>query len=376
MAPASSVLVHVRSGSSAPSALEDHRVVRVRPEPGPLAADLVHDDQVQVLRVRACARPAASRSDVSAANPTRTRPPGARRARAGCRASARAGAPACRTPSSACLRRRPSDGSRRRRRPSRRRPRRRAADTTAPRISSAVSTCTASPPGGAGTVSGPRIRRTSAPRDDASAATATPILPVERFPMNRTGSIGSCVGPAVTSIRTPSRSCRRATARSTARKMSSGSARRPRPSSPAASGPDDRTDEHGASLGERRDVRGRRGMLPHAGVHRGRQDQRAGRLEQGRREQVVGDPRGELRDDVGRRGSDDGDVDVVRQMDVHDLAGVVPERRLDGIAGERRERVGADEPLGRVRQDRRGRRLRRRPGAERATPPCMRRCSP
>ena len=229
-----------------------------------------------------------------------------------------------------------SSGRRRRRRGASPRPSRRAAVVTRRRR---------------GTVSGPRIRRTSAPRDDASAATATPIFPVERFPMNRTGSIGSCVGPAVTTIRTPSRSCR---SRDRALDRSEDVLRLGEPAEPFVAGgerPDDGTDEHGTSLGERRGVRGRRGMLPHAGMHRGGQDQRTGRLEQRRREQVVGDPRGELRDDVGRGGSDDGDVDVVRQMDVHDLAGVVPERRLDRIAGERRERVGADEPLGRVRQD-------------------------
>ena len=111
-------------------------------------------------------------------------------------------------------------------------------------------------PGGGGTVSGPRIRRTSAPRDDASAATATPILPVERFPMNRTGSIGSCVGPAVTSIRTPSRSCRRATARFDGSEDVLGLGEAAETLVAGGQRPDDRTDEHGTALRERRDVRG------------------------------------------------------------------------------------------------------------------------
>ena len=34
---------------------------------------------------------------------------------------------------------------------------------------------------------------------------ARPIFPLERFPMKRTGSMGSCVGPEVTSTRRPVR---------------------------------------------------------------------------------------------------------------------------------------------------------------------------
>src|SRR6266542_2816641 len=55
--------------------------------------------------------------------------------------------------------------------------------------------------------------------------------------MNRTGSMGSCVGPAVTTTVRPARSRSRPTALSTARKTSSGSLIRPRPSSPAAREP-------------------------------------------------------------------------------------------------------------------------------------------
>ena len=65
---------------------------------------------------------------------------------------------------------------------------------------------TTSTPAGGATVPGPSTRQTSAPRAAASAASATPILPLERFPMKRTGSIGSCVGPAVITIRRPARS--------------------------------------------------------------------------------------------------------------------------------------------------------------------------
>ncbi len=239
--------------------------------------------------------------------------PCARRARRGCRASARDGDPERRPPSSACPRRRPSAGSRRPRRPSRRREPRQRRARTARCISSAVSTRTMPTPSGGATVLGTEDHRTSAPRDAASAATATPILPVERFPMKRTGSIGSWVGPAVTTIRTPSRSRSPVSERTTAWKISS---RLGHPAEALVAGgqrPDDRTDEQGTALDERRDVRGRRGMLPHAGVHRGGEHQRARRLEQRRREQVVGDPRRQLREHVGGNRRDDGDVDVVCQ---------------------------------------------------------------
>ena len=51
---------------------------------------------------------------------------------------------------------------------------------------------------------------TRAPRSRAASAIATPILPVERLPMNRTGSIGSRVPPAVTTMWRPARSASRA----------------------------------------------------------------------------------------------------------------------------------------------------------------------
>ena len=62
---------------------------------------------------------------------------------------------------------------------------------TASRICSAVVMRTTWAPAGGATVPGPRIRCTVAPRRAASAATATPIFPLEWLPMNRTGSIGS-----------------------------------------------------------------------------------------------------------------------------------------------------------------------------------------
>ena len=44
---------------------------------------------------------------------------------------------------------------------------------------------------------GPLIRKTLAPNFEAVSANAKPIFPLEWFPINRTGSIDSKVGPAV-----------------------------------------------------------------------------------------------------------------------------------------------------------------------------------
>src|SRR5205085_10991292 len=52
---------------------------------------------------------------------------------------------------------------------------------------------------------GPNNRRAPHPRDAASLARALPKRPDDRFPMNRTASMGSWVGPAVMSMRWPVR---------------------------------------------------------------------------------------------------------------------------------------------------------------------------
>ena len=84
--------------------------------------------------------------------------------------------------------------------------------STAAAMSAVDSTdCTLTPGGGA-TLSGPATRSTLAPRRHAAAASATPILPLLWFEMNRTGSIASRVGPAVISTRLPRKRRRRAPA--------------------------------------------------------------------------------------------------------------------------------------------------------------------
>jgi hypothetical protein len=81
-----------------------------------------------------------------------------------------------------------------------------ARSDTAALMSMAVLTGITSAPGGHGSSVGPATRVTFAPRRVAAAAIAYPIRPDDRLPMNLTGSIGSWVPPAVTSILVPSRS--------------------------------------------------------------------------------------------------------------------------------------------------------------------------
>ena len=112
-----------------------------------------------------------------------------------------------------------------------------AARSTASRMAAAVvASCTVTPRG-AVTLMVPAIRVTLAPRSRAASAMATPILPLLRLPMKRTGSSGSRVPPALTTTCSPSRSPARAKRRSTASTMLDGSARRPTPVRPDASAP-------------------------------------------------------------------------------------------------------------------------------------------
>ena len=149
------------------------------------------------------------------------------------------------------------------------------------------------PPAAPGRVSGPEDQT------DVGALEPTPPRPprrpssrVERFPMKRTGSIGSWVGPAVTTIRD---TVQVAPSRDRALDRAEDVLRLGETAEPFVAGgerPDDRARRRrtprSASVC---DVRGGGGVLPHAGVHRGGHDQRAGRLQQRRGEQVVGDAR-------------------------------------------------------------------------------------
>jgi hypothetical protein len=101
----------------------------------------------------------------------------------------------------------------------------------APASSAALSTRSTRTPRGASSPTFAAIRVTLAPRRAASAASARPIRPEERFPMKRTLSIGSRVPPAVTSTRS-SLIIGVASSRSHASRISAGSASLPIPCSP------------------------------------------------------------------------------------------------------------------------------------------------
>src|SRR5262245_36543577 len=112
-----------------------------------------------------------------------------------------------------------------------------AAARTARRISSLVSTETRSTPYGSGSSTGPLTRTTEAPRFASAAATAYPILPEERFETNRTGSMDTPVGPAVTTTFFPVSWTDLRAAAIVTETIRSGSARRPQPLSRSASQP-------------------------------------------------------------------------------------------------------------------------------------------
>ena len=117
--------------------------------------------------------------------------------------------------------------------------------------------------------------------------------PLRIAPRNRTGSRGSRVPPAETTTRRPARSGRRPRAprASTRRATSANSAgwgRRPLPvSAPVSSDHGGLEHDHAATT-ERRDVLLRGGVLPHLGVHRGRDHDRTARGQQDVGQQVVG----------------------------------------------------------------------------------------
>ena len=113
-----------------------------------------------------------------------------------------------------------------------------SAASQAASISAAVSTGTSLTPAGKGSWVGPETSTVSAPSAARAAAMAWPCLPEEWFEIYRTGSIGSRVGPLVTSARFPASFLLPISTCSIAAMISSGSAMRPDPTSPHASSPE------------------------------------------------------------------------------------------------------------------------------------------
>ena len=157
------------------------------------------------------------------------------------------------------------------------------------------------------------------------------------------------------------------TSASIAASRSAGSGSRPGPASPCGRQAPAAGLEHGrAARAQRRDVRLRRGVLPHLVVHR-RARRAAGSVggERGARQEVVGEPGGELGDRVRRGRRDREDVGVADELEVAErvvvgqrLAGERAARRValelvdeDRRAGQRGERGGADEARARRRLD-------------------------
>ena len=96
-----------------------------------------------------------------------------------------------------------------------------------------------------------------------------------------------------------------------------------------------------------RDVLDDRRVLPHFGVHRRAQHHGRTRRQQDIGQQVGRQPDSIGRDQARRRRRDQDQVSCLAQLRVRDRSvRVVPESSPDRLAGERRERGGAEEPLG------------------------------
>ena len=145
--------------------------------------------------------------------------------------------------------------------------------------------------------------------------------------MKRTGSRSSTVGPAVTRIAAPAslpapreqrldglddrlRLCQTARPHPAARQIALA-----------------RVDEADARAAKRRDVRLRRGVVPHVRVHRRGDEHRRARREVQRGQKIIGKSVRELRETVGGGRRDEQQVDARRERDVLDV-GVGPGREL------------------------------------------------
>ena len=251
------------------------------PKPEPASATSLATSRSTPLRASLSA--ARSSEPVSAANPTRTgvgRSGAAGRRAVAVEAAAiarpRRGCPASASSSSGRARRRASSFGRRRARPevgdggghdegveAGRVGIGRASRSSAARRSAVDSTRTTvrAPRSGSGTSMFAGDERHRAPRGRAPPrATATPIFPVERLPMKRTGSIGSRVPPAVTTTCRPARSASRPGPTRGGRAAGSGCADRP-----VADGRDDRVDDR-VELGQPPDARLARRQRPRLGL--------------------------------------------------------------------------------------------------------------
>ncbi len=103
-------------------------------------------------------------------------------------------------------------------------------------------------------------------------------------------------------------------------------------------------DDERAPAAQRRDVVLGGGVLPHLGVHRGDEHDRAAGGEQRVGQQVVGEAVRGLGQEVGGRRRHDHEVGVLADPDVRDLVHVVPHLGRHRLAGQRGPGGRADEP--------------------------------
>ncbi len=300
---------------------DDLVLVGVEADAGP--RDVVRDEEVDALVRRASVPRSRGGRCVSAAKPTRTAvrraAPAAARRMSGVATSPNAGTPAARlifsgagdstakSAGAAAISRTSADA---------------ISARTASRISDARSTLTTRTPGGEARDTGPLTRTTSPPRAARPRARA-------RSPSSPScGSRGIGPGrPARAWVR-PSRgrgarraNARRRPPRGSPSRSGRASARRPGPTSPQARSP-----ASGSTTVAPRAFRIARfssvaGMRPHPRVHRGREDDRPAVPERVRREDVVADAPGHLREHVGRGRRHGEDVGPARERHVVDRPG-------------------------------------------------------
>ena len=153
--------------------------------------------------------------------------------------------------------------------------------------------------------------------------------------MKRTGSRASRVPPAETTTFWPARSRDAAAQHAQADSEDLGGVGQPpRPGVGAGEPADGRVDHQGAALAQRRDIGAGGGVLPHLGVHRGREHHRAARGQQRVGEQVSGEPVGRLGQQVGGGRGHHDEVGRLADPHVRDLVHVVPHIGRHRVAGQ------------------------------------------
>ena len=171
--------------------------------------------------------------------------------------------------------------------------------------------------------------------------------------MNRTGSMRSRVGPAVTTTLSPCSSPTPPRTVNNSSAICAGSSMRPTPTSPQAcsplAGPSTRTPR---SL-QHADVRLCRGIRPHLSIHRRRKRDLRGSCEAERRQQVVGEAVRKPGDELGSRRRDDDLLRPPRKFDVphRSLGALVPQIGPHRLAGHGLKSERGYELLGAARHN-------------------------